>query len=412
MERLLRSVPTDPPLPSAGPEAPPISDMDHQSLRVGLVDKLRGLMIVLMVLDHVREFTHVDALLFQPNDLSQTSTALFVTRWVTHLCAPTFVFLSGVSVYLQQANGKVGLPLTRFLISRGLWLIFLELTVITLGFNLGWPFVFLQVIWAIGVGMILLAGLTWLPPAASVIIGLVIIAGHQLLAQVAATQGFDVGLAWTLAMKPGPVGFAPGFVAYPALPWFGIMALGYGLGGRFVTAATLKSRDLLKAGFLAIAAFALVRYFNAYGDPTPWDHQSTATFTALSFINLSKYPPSLLYVLATLGASLMIAPVVEQVRGPAGNLMQVFGKAPLFTYLLHVYLAHGLAVVIGIGMGLPVGDFLNFLGDPSRLVQKGWGISLAGVYICWAVVVLALWWPARWFARLKHMQRKWWLSYL
>ena len=195
---------------------------------------LRGLVIALMVLDHTRDYFHISAYTLNPTDPQQTHALLYLTRWVTHLCAPTFVFLAGVSIYLQGANGKSKPQLARFLVTRGLWLIVLEFTIISFGLNFALPFVFLQVIWAIGMSMILLAGVIWLPRAAAAIIGAIVVAGHQLLAPIDAAALGPLAPLWTLTFEFGPLPFARGFIAYPAIPWFGVMCLGYALGCVFV----------------------------------------------------------------------------------------------------------------------------------------------------------------------------------
>jgi uncharacterized membrane protein len=376
------------------------------------VDVLRGLVIALMVLDHVRDYFHVDALAFDPTNLARTTPVLFFTRWVTHLCAPAFVFLSGASVWLQRAGGKPLPALSRFLLTRGLWLIALEVTVISFGFNFAWPFLFVQVIWAIGFGLVLLSLLVRVPRGGVLGLGAVIVAGHQLLGPVNAPDLGALAPLWTLLMEPGPPGFAPGIAVYPAVPWFGVMCLGYGLGPVFLLPTAARDRTLLALGSLALTLFIVLRGFNGYGNPRPWATQGDALRTVLSFINVGKYPPSLLYVLVTLGVSLMLAPLLGRVRGPVGALLLALGRTPLFTYLLHVYLVHGLALLVGVAHGVPASAFTNFLGDPSRLIAAGWGLSLPWVYAVWLAVVLALFPAARWYAGVKRRSRSPWLSYL
>lgn len=380
--------------------------------RLGLVDKLRGLMIVLMVLDHVRECFHIDALLFQPTDIDQTTPLLFATRWVTHLCAPTFVLLSGVAIGLQQQAGKTGWPLSRFLLTRGAWLILLELTVVGLALDFAWPFVFLQVIWAIGAGMILMAALVHLPKSVVLAIGLVILAGHQAAAMLVPADKGAFQLAWTLLIEPGPIPPVLGFVAYPALPWFAIMAIGFGLTGLFTLAPKRRDRRLVMLGLGALALFAVLRLINLYGDPRPWTLEPEAARTILSFLDVSKYPPSLAFGLATVGVSLALAPLVGRVGGPAGRLLDVMGRTPLFTYLIHLPLIHAAAMLVGFALGYPPGLFIGFLSDSSRLVEAGWGVDLARVYVIWALVVLALWPVSAAFARIKAKGTRPWLSYL
>ena len=214
--------------------AVPVAGLNRAGVpRLDMVDLLRGFVIALMVLDHTRDYFHVSAYTFDPTDPQRTHVWLYLTRWVTHLCAPTFVFLAGVSVYLQGANGKSKAALTRFLLTRGAWLIVLELTVISFGLNFALPFVFLQVIWAIGASMIMLAGVIWLPRAAAAVIGVLIVAGHQLLAPITPADVGVLAPLWTLAFEFGPSPIARGFISYPAVPWFGVMCLGYAIGPVF-----------------------------------------------------------------------------------------------------------------------------------------------------------------------------------
>jgi uncharacterized membrane protein len=386
------------------------------ALRLDSIDLLRGLVIVLMVLDHVRDFFHIDAFAFSPTDPTKTTLALFVTRWVTHLCAPTFVFLAGVSIYLQRANGKSPSTLTTFLLTRGLWLILLELTVVVSGFNFGWPLVFLQVIWAIGASMILMAAMTRFPPQAVLALGAVIVCGHGLLAGIDAADFGSMALAWRLLMEPGLVEPVSGFLAYPVLPWFGVMCLGYGLGNLFVQTADGRRRTLIALGVSAIGLFFVLRTFNGFGDPAPWSTQANGIATALSFFNVSKYPPSLLYVLATLGVSLLLCVALERVAGWPARVLLAFGRTPLLTYVLHIYVAHGLALIVGWLGGVPASYFVDFfprsVANPRQLAEAGWGFTLPGVYIAWLVVLIGLYPISAWFAAVKRRRRDWWLSYL
>ena len=376
------------------------------------VDALRGLVIVLMVLDHVRDFFHRTAFTADPLALGEAGDpALFLTRWITHLCAPSFVFLAGVSVWLQQANGKPRAELSRFLLTRGLWLIVLELTLVTVGFNFGW-FAFLQVIWAIGAAMVALAALVWLPRRIVLALGVLIVVGHQALAPVDPPHLGAAGPVWRLAMEFGPTLSMPGFVAYPFVPWLGIMLVGYGLGGLFTLPAAARTRTVLLLAGGMIAAFGLLRALNGYGDPQPWSAQGDGLWTALSFLNVGKYPPSLDYVLVTLGLSLALLPVLERLWRPALEVLLTFGRTPLFTYLLHIWLAHLLAMTVGVMMGIPASAFFDMLGDPSRALSAGWGFGLPGVYGFWLLTLVLLWPAARWFEGVKRRRRDWWLGYL
>jgi uncharacterized membrane protein len=385
--------------------------------RLDSIDMLRGLVIVFMVLDHVRDFFHADAFVFDPSDPTKTTPLLFLTRWVTHLCAPTFVFLAGVSIFLQRANGKTGANLSKFLLTRGLWLIALELTIICFGFNFAMPYVFIQVIWAIGIGMVFMAALVRLAPALILVLGALIVAGHGMLGGIDATDLGSGAPFWRLAMEPGPAGFARGLVLYPAIPWFGIMCLGYGLGGIFLQEPVQRRRSVLMVGAGAVALFLVLRAVNSYGDPSLWTPQASNVATVLSFFNVSKYPPSLLYVLITLGVSLLLSLALEHLWAPAARVLLAFGRTPLATYVLHIYIVHALALAIAVGSGLPASLFIDFLGmnflvGSSRLVAAGWGFNLAVVYVIWIAVLVALYPFSAWLARIKRQRRDWWLSYV
>lgn len=402
-------VEASPDAPLASPAAAAGGLTRSGAARIDAIDRLRGLVIVLMVLDHVRDYFHSSAFTADPLAMDSGDPALFMTRWVTHLCAPTFVFLSGVSIWLQRANGKSRGELGRFLLTRGLWLIFLELTVIQYAFNFGGGVVLL-VIWAIGASMIAMAGLIWLPRAVLLGLGVALVAGHQLLAPI---DPPDVGVLaplWSAMFEFGP-GLG-GLVLYPFAPWLGVMLLGYGLGPVFQRPDGERNRMILMLTGGMLVLFAVARGINQYGDPQPWAVQAGPLWTALSFINVSKYPPSLDYVLVTLGVSLSLLPLLGRLGGAAGGVLLTFGRTPLFAYVLHILLAHTLALVVGSLMGVPPSAFFNMLGDPSRAIAAGWGFDLAGVYVAWLAVLAMLYPMSRWFEGVKRRRRDWWLGYL
>jgi len=380
--------------------------------RLDMIDLLRGFVIALMVLDHTRDYFHVSAYTFDPTDPARTHVLLYLTRWVTHLCAPTFVLLAGVSVFLQGANGKSTTQLARFLVARGAWLIVLELTVISFAFNFALPFLFLQVIWAIGVSLILLAGLIWLPRAATAIVGVLIVAGHQLLAPINAADLGALAPLWTVAFKVGPPPIGPGFIPYPVIPWFGVMCLGYALGPVFVQEPARRNKMLLGLALGAIAMFCVLRALNAYGDPAHWRSYPGAAATLMSFFNVSKYPPSLLYVLITLGVSLLCMIAFQRLRGLLARVLLAYGRTPLFTYVLHIYVVHSASLVVAMLAGYPASYHANFLADPFRLFKAGFGFNLLVVYVAWLAILVALYPASRWFAEVKRRRREWWLSYL
>ena len=357
-------------------------------------DRLRGLVIVLMALDHVRYFFHVEALRFSPTDLTQTYPALFLTRFVTHYCAPTFALLAGLGAFLHYAKGHDQKRTASFLLTRGLWLVFLDVALISPIFTQEIGRFALGTLWAIGCGLIALSAMCFLGSRAVLAIGCVILASHDLFDGVRAASLGAFGPYWSLLHEPGPLplGIA-GRVAYPILPWIGVVALGYGLGPLFLEK---RERLLTVAGLAALFAFIVLRGINQYGDPKPWSVQPSAAMTALSFLNVSKYPPSLLYALVTLGPALILLPRMEKLGGAAGGVLADFGRTPLFFYLTHLYL--GAAVVVG----------FTALSNPP----DSYRFALPWVYLAWIALVAALYPACRWFADLKRRSDAWWLSYL
>lgn len=382
--------------------------------RIDGIDALRGLVIVIMVLDHVRDFFHATAFTADPMALDSGNAALFLTRWITHLCAPTFVFLAGLSVWLQKANGKSSGDLSRFLLTRGIWLLVLEFTLIGVGFNFGW-WIFAQVIWAIGFGMIVLAGLHHLPRTLVLALGVTIICGHPALNLVQPSSFGPFEPIWRALAVRGPFPMDAGLllVVYPAIQWTGILLLGYGLAGFLTDASGLRRRTVLLFGIAFLTLFAIGRGFNIPAfDGVPWTAQDTPLWTVFSLISANKYPPSPAYVLLTLGIAFFLLLALDRLRGPVIRALLTFGRTPLFTYLLHVWIAHALAVLTGMAVGVPPSAFINTITDPSRLIALGWGFDLAGVYLAWAAVLVLLYPMSRWFEHLKRRRRDWWLGYL
>jgi len=363
--------------------------------RVESIDLLRGLVMVVMVLDHVRDYFG-DARL-DPTILATTTPALFFTRWITHFCAPTFVLLAGVSASLSGARRTRG-DLSRHLITRGIWLIFLEQTWGNVTIFFTYPQVVLGLIlWAIGWSMIALAGLIYLPRPVIGGLGLAMIALHNLLDGVDVGTG-NAGLIWGLAHVPGfrtlPGGI-PILIGYPLIPWIGVMALGYSIGPVFAMEAGRRRRILAASGLVAVAGFVALRWLNVYGDPRPWSAQASPTFTALSFLNCQKYPPSLLYLLMTLGPALLMLAALDRGIGRWGGPLRTFGRVPLFFYLLQWPVAHGLAVAVAALEGYPIDWMFRF---PPFQSPVGYGSSLARVYLFWAITVALLYRPCSWYA--------------
>jgi uncharacterized membrane protein len=404
-------------------------ELTTQKSRIDSVDLLRGIVMVLMMLDHTRDFVHNAALQFDATDLSRTNVALFLTRWITHYCAPVFVFLAGTGAYLQLACGKTKSELSRFLVTRGIWLIVLELTLVRLGmwFSLDVRlFGFLQVIWVIGVSMIVLGALVYLPVKVVGGFGLAMIALHNLLDQFRVTgwhgPGSPVpsftGKLWILlhqAFEPFPIAGFPSpvvIVIYPLIPWIGVMAAGYAFGVVYQLDAQRRRRLLPIIGGTATALFILLRAINIYGDPAPWSTQKSFVFTMLSFVNTTKYPPSLLFLLMTLGpAILALAAFESRSGGRVREFFVTFGRVPLFFYLLQWYTAHLIAVLLNLAFGKPVHWLfqtpIDWIGTRPNA-----GFNLAVVYLSWISGVLLLYPLCRWFAGVKQRRRDWWLSYL
>jgi uncharacterized membrane protein len=389
--------------------------------RLDAVDLLRGFVIAVMVLDHVRDYFNDVALVFSPTDLARTTPAYFATRWVTHLCAPTFAFLAGVGAYLQRERARArGEPLggvARYLLTRGLWLVVLEVTVVGFALDFTFPFAFLQIIWAIGVGFVTLAALVRLPPAAALLLGAATVVGHQALAAALPPDAAALRFWLSLGPLPGPFAKVPGFVAYPALPWAGIVWLGYGLGRLFTRADAERRRAQLLLGLGMLALFAALRLANGYGDPRPWaPHPRGPVYTLLAFLDVSKYPPSLDFVLATLGVSLPLGLALERLRGPVGGrlarVLLAFGRTPMFTYLVHLFAVHGLALLLGVALGFPAASFVGFLSDPTRLTRAGWGIALDATYVVWLAILALLYPLSRWYMGYRARSARWWVRYV
>lgn len=375
--------------------------------------------MIIMALDHTRDFYHVDANLFDPTDLTKTTPFLFFTRIITHYCAPTFVFLSGVSAYISTQR-KTKKELSRFLLTRGLWLILLELTIIRFSFvfNLYYDFTILQVIWTIGASMVLLSVLIFLPHKFIGPLGLVIIATHNIFDAFRFNPG-DPGFLPVALLNQG--GFLPFsnerflIIGYPVFPWLGIMLAGFGVGawyGKGFEAATRK-KYLLISGLVATALFIILRSINAYGDPAPWYFQKDVLFTVMSFLNVSKYPPSLMYTLMTLGPVLILLSLIEPADQKIWKPIIVFGRVPLFYYILHFYLIHASALAVYMTthhVSFGALDFHYAKGFGG--IPVGAGFSLGIVYLAWISIVTALYPLCRWYNQYKSTHHQWWLSYL
>ena len=396
------------------------SDAAPSSNRLQSVDMLRGLVMVIMALDHARDF--LSNATFDPTDLAHTNPALFFTRWVTHFCAPVFVLLAGTGAYLSTSNGRSKADLSRFLATRGIWLVFLEICVITpLGWSFNWDFGFvrMQVFWAIGASMVVLAALVPVLPRRTIgALGLLIVVGHNLLDGAHAGWLGPLAPTWRFLHTISPVPIAPHkmlIFLYPLAPWFGVMALGYGFGDLVRLDTARRRSALLILGGSLIALFLVLRLANLYGDPKPWVTQPTAIMTALSWLNCTKYPPSLLYVLMTLGPAMVVLALIDLAPPLLTKPLGTFGRVPLFYYLLHLPLIHGIAVLLSLSRyghaEWLMHDMMAQKGAAFPL-PHGYGYELWVVYAVWIGVVVGLYPACRWFAEVKKRSRHPLLSYL
>jgi uncharacterized membrane protein len=395
--------------------------------RVTAVDLLRGVVMVIMMLDHTRDFIHRDVLNFDPTDLSNTQVTLFFTRWITHFCAPIFVFLAGSSVFFQWMRGKSKSELSKFLVTRGLWLVLLEVTLVRtlIWFNVDYHFaLFLQVIWVIGVSMVVLAALIHLPMRVLAVCSVAMILLHNLLDRFQVEPWRGPGTpspgfwpsVWMLFHQSGITFFTPeiyALLAYPLIPWVAVLSAGYCFGAIYQWEAGRRRRFLLRLGVVLLGGFVLLRGVNLYGDPAPWRAQKNVLYTLLSFINVSKYPPSLLFLLLTLGTAMFALARFESLeKGRLSRIFITFGRVPLFFYVGQWLIAHSLAVLAGYLAGQPLDwQFAGLLDKPFPN-PGNLGFSLWVVYLFWLIGLLILYPLCRWFAGVKRRRRDWWMSYL
>ncbi|SDC00628.1 DUF1624 domain-containing protein [Pedobacter soli] len=388
------------------------------SKRILSIDILRGLVMIIMALDHTRDFFHIGAMTGDPLNPDTTTGMLFFTRWITHFCAPTFVILSGLSAYLSAQGKAPGLAST-FLLKRGLWLIFVELVIITFGltFNPGYNFIILQVIWAIGTSMIFLAIFSRvLSYKVILIIGLLLVFGHNLFNLFPAPKDPAAGMLlkvfFTASGTVVPLS-ANHFVGvfYAILPWTGVMFVGYGVGSWYRKGydAERRRRNLLMMGFLTVFIFVALRLINVYGDPVPRKEYDDLFKDLLSFFNVNKYPPSLQYISMTLGPAMLFLAVTEKVSNWFTRVTAVYGAVPFFYYVLHFYLLHILLVVVFFATGHSSKEIVQV---PFMFRPSAFGFGLPIVYFIWLAVVASLYLPCRWFKQYKETHRQWWLRYV
>jgi uncharacterized membrane protein len=405
---------TNPAAPAAEPASAPVPQVPQKS-RLESVDLLRGLVMVAMALDHTRDFFHTGAIHgVDPLDLSTTTLPLFFTRWLTHFCAPVFVFLAGTGAFLSTTRGKSTGELSRFLFTRGLWLVFLELSWVQW---LGWSFTMnlrvhaFLVIWAIGWSMIALSVLVHFRPAVILGLGLAMILGHNALDSIRPDAWGSWGPLWRVLHAGGDfrVGEVRFIAGYPLVPWIGVLAVGFCFGRVFLLEASLRRRWLWSLGGALTLAFVVLRWTNLYGDPKPWSEQPRPFFSFLSFLVCHKYPPSLCYLLMTLGPAVLVLAVLDRGTPLVLRPFLIFGRVPLFYYLLHLPLLHAAAVVVNrICYGRA--DWMYGLHPAPVPPEAGFGLGVT--YLVWVLAILVLYPLCTWFGGIKRRRREVWLSYL
>jgi uncharacterized membrane protein len=387
--------------------------------RIYSIDLLRGVIMIIMALDHVRDYLFRDSFLYDPLDLGQTSPAIFFTRWITHFCAPIFMLLAGTSAFIMSQR-KTKKELSIFLLKRGLWLIFLEMVIVNFGwnFNITFPMFLFITIWTLGVCMIVLAGLIHLPKKIILAFCILLIAGHNLFDSVHVPGNTLPAFGWALLhdQQLFTWGKEIYLVGYPLIPWLGVMPLGYLLGEWYKPGydSQKRKKNLLTLGVSAVILFIILRYSNLYGNPTKWTEQKSSLFTFLSFLDVNKYPPSLLYLLITLGSALIFLAVTEKLQGTIVKVISVYGRVPMFYYLTHIYIIHLIAMVAS--AFTPGQDWrIWVLTEPIWFTNglKGYGFSLPVAYVVWVTVIAALYPLCKWYDQYKQAHKeKWWLSYL
>jgi uncharacterized membrane protein len=397
-----------------------VSAADQRAYRLTSIDMLRGLVIVLMAIDHTRDFFSVSMSL-DPMSAANPSLPLAFTRWITHFCAPVFVFLAGTSAGLMVAR-KSASELCRFLLTRGLWLLFVEIFVIStivtfapggiaqLG---GRTFAFMQVIWVIGASMVVLAFAQLMGRKVCLALGALIVLGHNALDghwPVSRSPLDTSPPLWAVLHVPmskvaGPFHFA---FFYPLLPWLGVMLLGFGASLLFGRDAVARNRSLLAWGVGITLLFIVLRFIDGYGDPNHWQTQASTGATLVDFLNTTKYPPSLVFLAMTLGPAAILCAFADRMRGFLKNTFVMFGRVPFAFYVPHFLLLHLFSLLLGVLQGFSIAQLLTF----PAFYPAGYGVSLPGVYCVWLLVIVLLYPFCRWVADVKARSRVWWLSYV
>ena len=383
------------------------NQITDNSKRLDVIDIVRGLVMVIMALDHVREFYSYTS--YRPTDVTQASVFLFFTRWVTHICAPTFVFLSGISIFLYNRKVDNLKKTSAFLITRGLWLIAVEILLISFILTQGYQLTLLAVFWTIGCSMILLAALVWLPRWVQIVLSLAMIVGHELLPPVGEVSSSNMVLA-LLHNTPFFIGNPPILVAYTIVPWVGVMLLGYAIGPWFSDNQQTRDSLLIRTGVVALVVFIVLRFLNVYGDPSPWSVQERGgVYTLLSFINVSKMPPSLLFLSVTVGTACILLVVVKRIPAVIKQVLTVYGRVPFFFFIIHLAV---ISFTSYVWTYFTFGKGVNLSFTSAEEWPSAYSPSLWRTYFVWLLIVVALYFPCLWFARFKAKSKVWWVSYL
>ncbi len=387
--------------------------------RIQSIDTLRGVVMLIMAIDHVRDFFHITAWTDSPTNLATTTPQLFFTRWITHFCAPTFVFLSGASAFLAGQR-KTKKELSSFLIKRGLWLVLVELVVMSLAFSFNplYNVFFLQVIWVTGWSMVFLGLLVSASIKYILLIGCIITFGHNILDYFQLPQQGTAHVLWSVFFTAFGTLFKYGqsrfvFDLYAILPWTGVMFLGYGFGILYSKNydALKRRRTVLMIGIAVTIFFIVLRYINAYGDPSHWSTQKNGLYTFLSFLNTTKYPPSLCYLSMTIGPALIFLSLIETAKNKVTDILSMYGRVPFFYYVLHFYLIHILCVIIFFASGYTSKDIID-PNVPFLFRPQHFGFDLPVMYLIWFFVIAVLYKPCKWFDNYRRTHTQWWLSYL
>src|SRR6266487_2416052 len=394
-------------------------NLRQAKIRIQSIDILRGTVMLIMALDHIRDFFHIHGVDQNPVDMTTTTPALFFTRWITHFCAPVFVFLSGTSAFIAGQK-KTEKELSLFLIKRGLWLVFIEMAIITPGltFDPLYNLLVWQVIWAIGWSMIILGLLVRTSMTVIVVTGCIIFFGHNILDYIHLPQQGAGNVLLKIFLTTSTTVFPIGkiraiFDLYAILPWTGAMLLGYGVGTFYHSSVgtAKRKRAILSAGIFLTALFIILRLINKYGDPAPWSQQKDGMYTFLSFLNTTKYPCSLQYLSMTIGPALILVAFIEHSQNRLGKILSIYGRVPFFYYVIHFYFIHIICVIFFFASGYGAKEIID-TNSPFLFRPLHFGFDLWVVYAVWLFVITVLYWPCKWFNQYKRTHHQWWLSYV